>query len=248
MSVMKKIFRICAATAVAVTMAACGSGAKQGVSWDTAVMPAPQLATPEDEIEVSYPIAVNGEASGADMAINRQIWETIGGLLGYPHSDTPEVAVDRLLADRSNDSIAEPMPYAVHIDGDVRTIGRVASVRLGIYAYTGGAHGLGTDTYLNFDTHTGVKLEVADLFTDTTTLRNINRAAFAALLEKELKEAVLFVDVDELPLPASGVGIDSAGVYIHYNPYEIMPYVYGPTDYTLPFAEIEPLLNKKAFK
>jgi len=228
-----------------VAMTACMNRTTQGISWDQAVMPVSQFVQSNDEVAVSYPVAVGGEAADA---INGQIQKALGALLGYSESDVA-AAVDALLSERNDDTIAEPLSYAILIDGKVRMIGRVASVRLSAYRYTGGAHGMSTVTHLNFDTRTGTELQVSDLFTDTAELVRVNRAAFTALQqEKELQDTTLFVEIDKLPLPAGGVGIDSTGLYIHYNPYEIMPYAYGPMDYGVPFAEIEPLLNKKAFR
>ena len=242
---MKRIFfNACTVAVMAVAVIACGRTG-QSVSWDQAVMPVSQFAQPVDEIEVSYPVAMGGEAA---EAINGRIQKELGVLLGYPEDDVA-AAVDALLSERNKDTIGETIPYAMLINGEVLTIGRVASVRLSAYQYTGGAHGMSTVTSLNFDLCTGAELQLSDLFTDTVKLAQVNRAVFAALQgEGRLDSLPLFVEVEKLPLPAGGVGIDSTGLYIHYNPYEIMPYAYGPTDYEVPFAEIEVLLNKKVFR
>ena len=40
------------------------------------------------------------------------------------------------------------------------------------------------------------------------------------------------------------VGFDSTGVVMLYNQYEIAAYVFGQSRYTLPWAEVEPILGK----
>jgi len=55
----------------------------------------------------------------------------------------------------------------------------------------------------------------------------------------------LFVGTDQLPLPEN-VGIDSSGVTMLYNPYEVAPYAIGTIEYRIPYEQAEPLLKRIA--
>jgi len=55
----------------------------------------------------------------------------------------------------------------------------------------------------------------------------------------------LFVRTDQLPLPEN-VGIDSSGVTMLYNPYEVAPYAIGTIEYRIPYEQAEPLLKRIA--
>ena len=63
------------------------------------------------------------------------------------------------------------------------------------------------------------------------------------LIDKVIPEKVLFVPVDELPLPQN-ISVDSTGVYMQYNPDEVAPPNVGAIEYYIPYEEAEPALKR----
>ena len=206
-------------------------------------MAAPAQMVSGDSIRIVYPVAVGGTVADS---INRTVEQTLNLIVGLepePRGDLSQ-RIDSLLRERNYDTMIRHISYEMLVNGEVEEFGKVASVRLGSYVYLGGAHGLQMATFLNFDLNSGRKLDRLELFADTAALWTLNKEAFLRARGADLTDAVLFVAPDELPLPQN-IAIDSAGVRMHYNPYEIAPYVFGPTDYLLPMDEVRSLLDPK---
>lgn len=206
-------------------------------------MAAPAQMVSGDSIRIVYPVAVGGTVADS---INRTVEQTLNLIVGLepePRGDLSQ-RIDSLLRERNYDTMIRHISYEMLVNGEVEEFGKVASVRLGSYVYLGGAHGLQMATFLNFDLNSGRKLDRLELFADTAALWTLNKEAFLRARGADLTDAVLFVAPDELPLPQN-IAIDSAGVRMHYNPYEIAPYVFGSTDYLLPMDEVRSLLDPK---
>ncbi len=213
------------------------------ISWRMEQMAAPAQMVSGDSIRIVYPVAVGGTVADS---INRTVEQTLNLIVGLepePRGDLSQ-RIDSLLRERNYDTMIRHISYEMLVNGEVEEFGKVASVRLGSYVYLGGAHGLQMATFLNFDLNSGRKLDRLELFADTAALWTLNKEAFLRARGADLTDAVLFVAPDELPLPQN-IAIDSAGVRMHYNPYEIAPYVFGPTDYLLPMDEVRSLLDPK---
>jgi hypothetical protein len=110
------------------------------------------------------------------------------------------------------------------------------------HSYQGGAHG-GTTIYAaSFETRTGRRLTLDDIVT--------NKQAFAALVEKKVKEArpevfkdgFKFDDIFKFKLPRN-YGLTKNGIYLHYEDYEIFPYAYGQAILNIPFNQLGGLLK-----
>ncbi len=237
---MKKVFLM----AALMGLFACG-GAKEEkyplLSWET-----DQVTLKQDSstVEVSYPVAV-GEAV-AD-SINRYITEALTADL----SETPgqyknvQQALDSVFAQKHADEVLRNIPYEVRSEGNVYEQKGVVSVRLDKYIYLGGAHGLSTTTYLNFDRKDGHLLSLSELVDDMAGLNDLNRLAFHEYLGGrggDVTAEALFVAIDNLPLPQN-VGLSEWGLMMVYNPYEIAPYVYGQFSYAIPYTESNAVLR-----
>jgi len=218
-----------------------GCKEKKNLEWSVVELPVSEFAIPDDEIEVSYPVA-----SGAKSAdeINRQITQTLTSFFDNPGLTVAE-AVDSLLAERNQEEQIRHIAYSIMANSEVYEYGRVASVILYPYVYLGGAHGIGATLSLKFDTETGDLVDLTELFADTTALSRVNRDVFAQVHRNDPAYFDgLFIPLEQLPLPEN-TAIDSAGLHVFYNVYEIAPYVFGPTEYMIPMREIESLLNRK---
>lgn len=120
-------------------------------------------------------------------------------------------------------------------------------MRCTVYTLTGGAARFADQPVFQFRIlESGKPLDKADLFSDTAGLQRLNRQYFAKhLSDAALSEDALFVGTDQLPLPEN-VGIDSSGVTMLYNPYEVAPYAIGTIEYRIPYEQAEPLLKRIA--
>lgn len=121
----------------------------------------------------------------------------------------------------------------------------VVSLKMETYVFTGGAHGLGTTRYLNFERNTGKELEAMELFKDPE--------AFAAYAESSFRKqygipsdapinstGFMFED-DQFKLPQN-IGFRNEGMVLHYNPYEAASYADGALVLEFPHEAVRPFL------
>lgn len=114
------------------------------------------------------------------------------------------------------------------------------------YLFTGGAHGYGGTSYLNFDSATGALIENKNLFA--------NYAEFEAFAETKFKEAHdipendninasgFWFENDTFYLPES-IGFDENNLIFIYNSYEIASYAAGPIFLEIPLTEVASFLD-----
>lgn len=117
--------------------------------------------------------------------------------------------------------------------------------------YLGGAHGFHEMSLLMFDGRNGATLSIDDL------VSNDRRATFARIVEAEFRrarnipmgqslfDAGFFVPVgEELPLPKNWMLTESS-LELHYNSYEVGPYVLGSTRLSLPREAVIGVLRER---
>lgn len=123
----------------------------------------------------------------------------------------------------------------------------ILSLSFSEYAYTGGAHGLSTVRYYNFDLQTGTQLYLANLFVPgyQDKLRSIGEAKFRRLKEvpaaQELGNAGFTFENEQFSLN-DNFAITAAGIEFYYNQYEIAPYALGPTQLLLTYEELKEII------
>jgi hypothetical protein len=121
------------------------------------------------------------------------------------------------------------------------------------YVYMGGAHGLETRNYYNFDLKTGKIITEKDLF----------KANFESELAKLIKARIVeeskeytddknsepITDLEETDFWTDSIKsngnfyITDESINYVFNPYEIAPYYMGQTEVTLPFNRLKSLLK-----
>jgi Protein of unknown function (DUF3298) len=117
-----------------------------------------------------------------------------------------------------------------------------------LYLFTGGAHGYGGTSFINFDVQTGEEIKTKNIF--------INYEEFEAFAETKFKEAYnipmedninasgFWFDNDTFYLPES-LGFDDQGLIAIYNQYDIASYAEGPIVLEIPYPEVLPFLDKQ---
>ncbi len=160
-------------------------------------------------------------------------------------------ALTVLIAQKQQDTVLFNIPYDFNAEGSVFQYGDVTSVRLMKTYYTGGANYNMEVTFLNFDSKTGDLLELSDLVNDIPALTELTRTTFFAqhqFTPEYYRDSVRISDMpEELPLAAT-IGLDSEGIVVFYNLYEIAPRSFGATELKLPYSAVESLLKIKKDK
>jgi hypothetical protein len=127
----------------------------------------------------------------------------------------------------------------------------VVSMEVSSEGYLGGAHGFKERSLLTFDAQSGARLAVSDVVDE------VSRGVLVKIVEFEfrrvrqipqsqsLQDAGFFIlPGQEMPL-SENFAFTSDGVKLHYNPYEVGPYVMGETNLVIPREAIEPILKPK---
>jgi hypothetical protein len=111
----------------------------------------------------------------------------------------------------------------------------------------GGAHGLETRNYYNFNLTTGKLITEKDLYIDNY------KSALTQLIKKriveesteiktlaDLEESIFWTDSIK---PNGNFYITDESINYVFNPYEIAPYAFGETEITLTFDRIKSILK-----
>ena len=121
------------------------------------------------------------------------------------------------------------------------------------YVYMGGAHGLETRNYYNFDLKTGKALTEKDLFKSNyeSELSEIikKRIVEESTEMKETKETEPILSLEDTDFWADSIKpngnfyITDESINYVFNPYEIAPYYMGQTEVSIPFNRLKNLLK-----
>lgn len=124
--------------------------------------------------------------------------------------------------------------------GDTLGVVSLASTE---FSYSGGAHPLTTVRYLDVGADDGRTIRFADLFRAgardslSAAIEPMFRAARGIAPDSSLKAAGFWFADDRFHVN-DNVALTSGGVLWHFDPYEIAPYAWGPTDLVVPFETV----------
>lgn len=113
------------------------------------------------------------------------------------------------------------------------------------YSYTGGAHGISSKVFLNFDLSNGELIENEDLFTDLPQALKIAENYFKKqqnISAESLNEKGFWFEDDTFHLPEN-LGIVGENLILYYNPYEIAPYIEGTFELKIPVEQVKKYLK-----
>ena len=114
------------------------------------------------------------------------------------------------------------------------------------YLFTGGAHGYGGTSYLNFDIITGALIENSALFQDYSEFEAYAEVKFKEAHDIPENDTVnakgFWFENDTFYLPET-IGLDENNLIIIYNSYEIAPYAAGPIVLEIPLTEVASFLD-----
>jgi hypothetical protein len=110
-------------------------------------------------------------------------------------------------------------------------------------SYSGGAHGMYWDEYLNIDPLTGKRLNILDMIN--------NKDAFNSYIENELRNKIgmkasdkwsEFTFLDQFTLPEN-MGFTESGLRLVYNSYELLSYAEGMTEIVIPNEKLKEFMD-----
>jgi len=116
----------------------------------------------------------------------------------------------------------------------------VLTVEVRSEGFVGGAHGFNDRTLLTFDLRDGKRLALKDLIEPKSegVFQGLVEAQFRRAREipprESLADAGYFVKSGDPMLVPENFGITPGGLLVQYNPYEIAPYSFGPTQIVVP--------------
>ncbi|MEG1685518.1 MAG: RsiV family protein [Bacteroides sp.] len=115
-------------------------------------------------------------------------------------------------------------------------------------SYTGGAHGINSTLFLNFDAQTGKILHLKDIF-KAGYEKGLNELLLAQLMkDKDVSTLEALQDkayLLETPIyPSEDFFITSEGITFFYNVYEIAPYSNGTTEISLTNKKLKELIKE----
>jgi hypothetical protein len=119
----------------------------------------------------------------------------------------------------------------------------ILSLEFSEESYTGGAHPNAETKLVTFDATDGRRLRLADLFVEgfEEPLRTLGEKAFRAAhglgATDDLVAAGFWFEDGRFRL-GENFAVTAEGLRVHFNAYEVAPHAIGPTDLTLPRADL----------
>ncbi|WP_194776527.1 DUF3298 and DUF4163 domain-containing protein [Pararhodonellum marinum] len=203
-------------------------------------------------VEISYP-KFTGRRNRAKR-VNQHVQEQLKMYiqLGEPQEwESVEKAINFVLEAHEiymRDYPESTQEWTMEVNGKVGyQSDEILSLLFTNYSYTGGAHPIGYQIFLNFNKKTGELLNKADFVGDEAQLKKLTERAFRKIhrVEEDIDlkdDPRFFLNEGEFFLPVS-MGFDQNDFVLIYNPYEIGPYVMGSTEIRFNLAELEEVLT-----
>ncbi|WP_396591368.1 DUF3298 and DUF4163 domain-containing protein [Allomuricauda sp. R78024] len=115
------------------------------------------------------------------------------------------------------------------------------------YTFTGGAHGYGSITFLNFDKRKGIELENWELFEDMEGFQKFAETKFR--IQEDIPQIdniniTGFMFERDIFHLAENIGYTEDGIQLIYNQYEVASYADGPKILALPYQEVNKYLKR----
>lgn len=199
-------------------------------------------------IEINIPKAEGN--SLAKNAINQTIESHIANMLNFSEEESDSISLegavtkfDTEYAAFKSDFEESSLVWEAMFDGEVTYQSPdVITIAINSYLNTGGAHGNMNITLFNFDPMSGNLLTLEDILLDISAFETIARDHFKKATKIEEEGFGEYFFGDDFHLPAN-IGFNDEGVFLFYNIYEIASYAMGITEFTIPFDEVDALLN-----
>lgn len=211
--------------------------------------------TPESkcaEVKFSYP-AIDDDKHPLKEPVEMWAYSFMASLLD-PTAPAEEIPDDQSLQHLIDDffsmhkELVEEFPeapawYTVESSDTVLlNDGKVLSLAMSGYSYTGGAHPNYILAAASFDAQTGRRIELSDVVSDLDALAKIAEQYYREEKAEAFEEGFDFDPDWPFVLPSASA-LTAEGIYMAYMPYEVAPYAVGSAEFVIPFSEIKDLLK-----
>jgi len=203
------------------------------------------------QVTASIPLATGNEQ--AAQKINNSVLAAIADAIGeegkkYPGYDSLFTGfMDNYKKMKAELPGSASIGWEATIKGNIiQQTDSLINIKLEIFVFTGGAHPNTNTLSLLFDPATGSKLTIVNLVTNLHSLTRLAEIKFREQYKIPAKASInatgFMFDKKRFVL-SENIFFTSEGLLLHYNAYEIAPYVMGPQEVTLPYAEVKPYLS-----
>jgi hypothetical protein len=208
-------------------------------------------------IDLRYPIASGGGDSIRE-ALNTYVERYVRYTLMSFASDTRDslAPVDTLIQQLTNgyrefvrENPDAPSQWSIELKSSVmRNDSTIVSLSTETYTYLGGAHPLGVTGYASFATATGKKLTIDEVTSNKQRLTTLAEQVFRREREIDaatnLDSAGFWFGEQGFSLP-DNFALGDSSLILYYNPYDIAPYVFGPTFLELPYSQLQGIIDER---
>ncbi|SIP97933.1 DUF3298 and DUF4163 domain-containing protein [Maribacter ulvicola] len=141
----------------------------------------------------------------------------------------------------------ESTPWEATVEGTITfENNRIITIKLESYIYTGGAHGYGTNRFLNFDKLSGKELYQEDLFNNLIEFKGYAETVFRKQenipITGSINKTGFMFETERFYLP-DNIGYTENGLLLFYEPYEIASFADGPIILTIPYTKANSFLK-----
>jgi len=208
------------------------------------------------EIKIEFPQIQFSENKVVEEKINQSIRTLFSqDILGSTESQDFDSLMNGFIQDYESfkkEFPDSPQSWSIERTGEVKlNKGNIFSIDYTEYAYTGGAHPNSFVSFKNFNLLNGEEITLDELIPadKQEELATIAEREFRKLKQlkpnDDLGKAGYWFEDNKFSLNDNFLITDSALVF-YYNNYEITAYAFGPTELTVPYAEIKSLINDKS--
>jgi hypothetical protein len=122
---------------------------------------------------------------------------------------------------------------------------RLVVIELNGYDYPfGAAHGMPVKIYAKVDLESGEFYELKDLFKSNNSYVEVLSGIIGEQIKNDPQYSYIFPGTYKGIAPDQPFYVDANNLYIYFAPYEIAPYAAGFPTFTIPFSEIDQIINK----
>lgn len=200
-------------------------------------------------IEINIPIA-EGDSELA-KTINTKVENHIANVLNFAEEPSEHILLKEAIKNFDenykrfkNDFAESALVWEATFDGEItRNSEDIISLAISSYSNTGGAHGNANVTFYNFDKATSKLIDINTIISDKEAFKTLAEQYFKDNINKDdgfSYEDYFFGEGFHLP---ANMGFNDEGLILFYNPYEIAPYAMGITEFTIPYSELDALVE-----
>ncbi|AXT18757.1 DUF4163 domain-containing protein [Flavobacteriaceae bacterium AU392] len=200
-------------------------------------------------IEINIPKA-EGNTENASM-LNSKIQNHIANTLNYVEDYIENLKLETAIEVFNNEYSSfkanfedSELIWEAIFDGEITyQSSEIISIPITSYLNTGGAHGSLNVTFLNFDPESGNLLSFEEFIEDINGFKTLAKTYFEkkfGITNDKSFEDYFFGQNFLLP---ENIGFNDEGILLFYNVYEIASYTDGPTEFTIPFDEVQSYLK-----